>query len=208
MSVSLCESKQRHISALLCTGPYLPPLLYSVVHMIHKIKTPFALPDSNARVVFRRAALRGIVLVLLLLLFCHTLCLIAADWSTEVRCFCSSCVRYFWREEVLQEHPSYSGLLHANFPQSSWSINNPPAHDQNSIPVLPPARRAIVTESGCLWMRLKEKKKNENNLEGFSAAAWNFPLWKGRILHKKTEKIVRSEATNPLQPHCPRGLWG
>lgn len=42
------------------------------------------------------------------------------------------------------------------FPQSSWSINNPLAHDQNSIPVLPPAQRAIVTESGCLWMRLKK----------------------------------------------------
>lgn len=90
------------------------------------------------------------------------------------------------------------------FPQSSWSINNPLAHDQNSMPVLPPAQRAIVTESGCLWMRLK-KKKNENNLEGLSAAAWNFPLWKGHILHKKAEKIV---PPTPLQLHWPRGLWG
>lgn len=89
------------------------------------------------------------------------------------------------------------------FPQSSWSINNPLAHDQNSIPVLPPAQRAIVTESGCLWMCLK---KNVNSLKGFSAAAWNFPLWKGQTLHKKTEKMGESEATNPLWLHCPRGL--
>lgn len=50
------------------------------------------------------------------------------------------------------------------FPQSSWSINNPLAHDQNSIPALPPAQRAIVTESGCLWMCFKKNEQPERFL--------------------------------------------
>lgn len=136
-------------------------------------------------------------------LFCHMLCLIVADWSIEEQHFCSFCVCYFWWKR------SCRSTLHVLactcvFSQSSRSINNLLAHDQNASPVLPPLQRAIVWESRCLWMCFKRAtwKSSAQLLE-------NFLCWRALFVQDR-EKIGQSEATHALRWHSPspRGLWG
>lgn len=158
MSVSLCGSKQRHFSALLCTGPYLPPLLYSVVHMIHKIKTAFALSDSNARMVFVGSQRNSPCSSAVILSHAVPNCGWLIYWSATLLFF--SCLLLLTGGSVAGASFIFWPFT-CEFPQSSRSINNPLAHHQNSIPVLPPAQRAIVTESGCFVNAFKKKEKRK-----------------------------------------------
>lgn len=106
-------------------------------------------------------------------LFCHMLCLIVADWSIEEQHFCSFCVCYFWWKR------SCRSTLHVLactcvFSQSSRSINNLLAHDQNASPVLPPPPVSYRLRK---WVFVNVFQKSY--LEVFCAAPWKFSLLKG-----------------------------
>lgn len=118
--------------------------------------------------------------------------LIVVDWSVEEQCFTFLC---FWLRKGCRSAIHILACVD-DFLQSSQSINNPLADNQNSSPVEPPPPHPGELTSAyvhvCEWNKCVLqgylKAQSTGLFTVFSSGPSNFTLWKGDFTQEGEKK--------------------